>query len=395
MDSAIKTIIEVTVSTFSKVKDINKLSDNKSYVEKLRKTIQDYADSTNFKLKDPNKPKCKSAYMWFREENKQEVKDENPKLNAIQLTKIISERWNNLDPKKKKKYEEKAENDKKRCKEELESYVRPSDEELRSLSVNKPRKRRAKKSSSQKKEKVARPKNAYILFAKEMRPIVSADNPDAKSTEITSMLGSMWKGEYKDPSKRAKWVELAEAEKEFFERNKSEKKENQESENQEKDNQESKNQESKNQESENQESENQESENQESENQDEKEDNQTEKEDNQTEKEDNQESEDDDELEKRLLSIKNKLDKSNGVKTKDTKTKDTKTKSSSKKKDDFDVHKELNKYFDKKGLDKSNRKATLEAISKNLPKWQKEGRIDYKVVDDIINDDEDGELVDE
>lgn len=56
--------------------------------------------------------------------------------------------------------------------------------------------------------KPKRCKSPYIFFLQKMQPVVHAENPEMKMTEISSIIGSMWR---KLPEcSRAQWVKMAE-----------------------------------------------------------------------------------------------------------------------------------------------------------------------------------------
>lgn len=58
----------------------------------------------------------------------------------------------------------------------------PTASKLRSIKVNEFKAKKPKK-----------PLNAYLLFCAERRPHVKEDNPQAKTTEITAMVGEEWR----------------------------------------------------------------------------------------------------------------------------------------------------------------------------------------------------------
>ncbi|KAF7727452.1 Non-histone chromosomal protein 6 [Apophysomyces ossiformis] len=76
-------------------------------------------DKKKKRAKDPNAPKRGlSAYMFFSQENRQKVKDENKDASFGTIGKILGEKWKNMSDEEKKPYIEKAEADKKRYEEE-------------------------------------------------------------------------------------------------------------------------------------------------------------------------------------------------------------------------------------------------------------------------------------
>jgi len=80
--------------------------------------------------KDPKAPKRGlSAYMFFANEQRQNVIAENAGVTFGQVGKILGERWKALNDKQRGPYEAKAAADKKRYEEEKAAYVANATEE--------------------------------------------------------------------------------------------------------------------------------------------------------------------------------------------------------------------------------------------------------------------------
>jgi len=74
-------------------------------------------------LKDPNAPKRGlSAYMFFANEQRENVRAENPGIAFGQVGKVLGERWKALSQKQRDPYEAKAVADKKRYEDEKVAY---------------------------------------------------------------------------------------------------------------------------------------------------------------------------------------------------------------------------------------------------------------------------------
>jgi hypothetical protein len=152
------------------------------------------------KLKDENAPKRpKSGYMFFAEKKRPEIKEAQPELKMIEISKVIGERWKSAVPATKDKYNNKSEKDKERYKQEMASYKRPSDEVLLTQKINQ-KKKRGKQASGDKKKRTKKPegaptrgKSAYLFFCQANRAEVKEANPSFKATEIMAELGRMWK----------------------------------------------------------------------------------------------------------------------------------------------------------------------------------------------------------
>ncbi|PKY08366.1 non-histone chromosomal protein 6 [Aspergillus campestris IBT 28561] len=82
------------------------------------------------KKKDPNAPKRGlSAYMFFANDNREKVREENPGITFGQVGKTLGDKWKNLSETQRKPYDEKAAADKKRYEEEKKVYQAQGEEE--------------------------------------------------------------------------------------------------------------------------------------------------------------------------------------------------------------------------------------------------------------------------
>lgn len=85
---------------------------------------------TEKKKKDPNAPKRGlSAYMFFANEQRDNVREENPGISFGQVGKVLGERWKALSEKQRGPYEAKAAQDKKRYEDEKANYNADAEEE--------------------------------------------------------------------------------------------------------------------------------------------------------------------------------------------------------------------------------------------------------------------------
>ncbi|KAJ4314168.1 Non-histone chromosomal protein 6 [Neodidymelliopsis sp. IMI 364377] len=82
------------------------------------------------KKKDPNAPKRGlSAYMFFANEQRDKVREENPGIKFGEVGKQLGEKWKALSEKQRTPYEAKAAADKKRYEEEKAAYQAQAEEE--------------------------------------------------------------------------------------------------------------------------------------------------------------------------------------------------------------------------------------------------------------------------
>lgn len=73
--------------------------------------------------KDPNAPKRVSGpYVFFTQDIRQQINSEFPGINFVESGRIMGERWRNLSPQEKKRYEDMAAEDKVRFEREMEEY---------------------------------------------------------------------------------------------------------------------------------------------------------------------------------------------------------------------------------------------------------------------------------
>ncbi|PIN16334.1 Nucleosome-binding factor SPN, POB3 subunit [Handroanthus impetiginosus] len=78
------------------------------------------------KKKDPNAPKrAISAFMFFSQTERENVKKSNPGISFTEVGKVLGERWNKMTAEEKAPYEAKARADKKRYTDEISGYKNP------------------------------------------------------------------------------------------------------------------------------------------------------------------------------------------------------------------------------------------------------------------------------
>ena len=145
LNDHIQGLIDSTMNEYEEfsIENFYTVWSEKENQDKLQKLIESNLptrkSSSDKKIKDYNKPKAaRSAYIYFCNENRQKIRDENPEIKITEVTKILGQQWKELNKKAEsnkkalkqlEKYKNLAFNDKERAKEELADYVRPSDEE--------------------------------------------------------------------------------------------------------------------------------------------------------------------------------------------------------------------------------------------------------------------------
>ena len=170
--------------------------DKKRYDKEMSKYVPSNFESPKVKKgkspKDPNAPKgAKNAYIIFCADNRDQIKTENPEMNAKEIISQMARLWKGADEDVKAEYQEKAAEDKKRYQQEMSDA---SDEDG-SKKVEKVEKGKVAKGKSPKKDPNAPKgaKNAYIIFCADNRNQVKTDNPEMNAKEIISELARLWK----------------------------------------------------------------------------------------------------------------------------------------------------------------------------------------------------------
>ncbi|PNS20782.1 hypothetical protein CAC42_2713 [Sphaceloma murrayae] len=81
------------------------------------------ADKGGKRKKDPNAPKRGlSAYMFFANEQRDKVREDNPGIKFGEVGKMLGDKWKQLSDKQKAPYEAKAAADKKRYEDQKAAY---------------------------------------------------------------------------------------------------------------------------------------------------------------------------------------------------------------------------------------------------------------------------------
>jgi len=191
--SIVDLIARVNSEDFKRELDklINKGMPSQSVEKKLK---------SDRKLKDENAPKRPmSGYMFFAAKNRTEIKESQPELNMIEISKVIAQRWKEASPESKAKYAKKAEKDKERYNVEMETYIRPSDEVLLEQKVNQKKNRVVSTEKKAPKKTDGAPKCArspYQFFCADKRNEVKESFPDYKMSEVSQELRRMWNEDY-------------------------------------------------------------------------------------------------------------------------------------------------------------------------------------------------------
>merc|ERR1719247_2243763 len=119
------------------------------------------------KDKDENKPKrCKSAYLFFCDDKRSQLKEENPELSMIEMSKQFSIMWKEASGAEKAPFEAMAKKDKIRYEEEKKQHAK---EKEPAASRDAPPKRC---------------KSAYLFFCDDKRSQLKEENPELSMIEM-------------------------------------------------------------------------------------------------------------------------------------------------------------------------------------------------------------------
>lgn len=126
-----------------------------------------------------------TAYMFFSQEKRPEIKRENQNVSFGDIGKLLGEAWQKLSEEDRKPYEAKAKQAKAEYTAAMAKYKvehpNNSDEE-------RPKKRRKKKD----KDAPKKPCSAFVWFSKEQRPIIKKKNMNASFGDMGRLIGAAW-----------------------------------------------------------------------------------------------------------------------------------------------------------------------------------------------------------
>jgi len=134
------------------------------------------------------------------EKHKEIKKELGSNATVSDVSKKISRVWHALPPNERAHWDEEAEKDKKRYETEKASY-------------NGPWKILAKPSKADA-NAPKRPMSSFLYYAQKYRPIAKKDNPELCNTEVSKLLGVMWKNAPED--EKQKYIQHEEAQRAIY-----------------------------------------------------------------------------------------------------------------------------------------------------------------------------------
>mmetsp|Transcript_18583 Transcript_18583/g.24771 ORF Transcript_18583/g.24771 Transcript_18583/m.24771 type:complete len:576 (+) Transcript_18583:239-1966(+) len=154
--------------------------------------------------KDPNAPKKNmSAYMFFSNVKRKELKKSRPDLKFGDIARAISVEYKKLSPDELKEFEDMAKADKRRYAKDMEGYTPPPKSEKT------PTKKAKKDPNAPKK-----PMTSFMYYSTENRSRVKKENPDASFGEIAKIIGLKFRE--LDGEELKKYTSKASADKERY-----------------------------------------------------------------------------------------------------------------------------------------------------------------------------------
>lgn len=167
-----------------------------------RREYKKRRDCSGAERKAPGAPKrFKSSYICFFMAKQTEIKEElGEKATVMMVSKRSAEKWKALTAVERAHWDEVAAQDKQRYLAEKSTYTGP---------WKVPWKRARKDPSAPK-----RPMSAFLMFAQGRRAELRSKNPNLKNTEVSQILGEMWRNlseEYRRP-----FVEREKADREVY-----------------------------------------------------------------------------------------------------------------------------------------------------------------------------------
>ncbi len=174
------------------------------------------------KTKDPNAPKRPmTTYMFYNQDVRSKLKDENPDLSFGDLGKLIGQKYKQLTAEEKQKYTDQAEEAKAAYDKAMEKYTPPDDDEDNDSDDGTKKSVKSASSTSKKKAKKdpnapKRAKSAYMFYNQLNRSTVKDENSSLSFGELGKLMGQKYKA--LTPEERAKYDKMAEDDKERYSR---------------------------------------------------------------------------------------------------------------------------------------------------------------------------------
>jgi len=141
-----------------------------------------------------------SAYMFYCQANRDQVKKDNPDIAFTEVAKVLGSKWNELSESEKKPFEKQHAADKARYEKEKAEHPDADDDGGG--------KKKKTKTAKKKKEGPKKPLTAFMCFSQEERKRMKDSGDKADFGETGKIIGAKWK--QLSDSEKAPYNELAE-----------------------------------------------------------------------------------------------------------------------------------------------------------------------------------------
>jgi len=166
--------------------------------------------------RDPGAPKRNlSAYLLYQNAMRSTFKGQNPRMTFGQLAKYTSAMYAEMTPEEKEEWNQRAEADKNRFLNEMESYVPPPGFSSQGDAVIAPLRGGYRSRTSRDSNAPKRNLSAYLLYQNAMRNQFKCDNPGMTFGQLSKYTSHMYKS--LTPEERAEWDLRSQQDKARFE----------------------------------------------------------------------------------------------------------------------------------------------------------------------------------
>jgi len=170
------------------------------------------------KKQGPKRPL--SAYMFFCQAMRPDVKRDNPNANFSDLGKLLGAKWQTLKDQEKKPYEKQNQQDKERYEKDKEELNRKEAEDSGDAEPKSKKTKTAAAAKNKEKQGPKAPKSAYMLFADDERTKLKNEGKDVGFAESGKHIGERWRA--LSDKEKAPYVEKNKQLREQYEKEKAE-----------------------------------------------------------------------------------------------------------------------------------------------------------------------------
>jgi len=148
--------------------------------------------------KDPKAPKrAQNAYMFYVNDQRSKYVKENPETKTKEVVSALAAKWREMSDKAKKPYEDMAQKDKERYKDEMLNYSQEDTASTEDNTLQAQKKKTVKNGKVARKKKDVdapkRAKNAYMFFVNEKREEYVQEHPGSPAKEVVTALAALWR----------------------------------------------------------------------------------------------------------------------------------------------------------------------------------------------------------